>query len=84
MIFSIPQGVNWLRSSWYQKNNAILGDDTGLGKKVQAICLINGLFNEGHLQGHVLILAPPSRILAWEKEISAWAPTLNCISYVGE
>ena len=50
--------LNWLNCLWRQNTNAILADETGLGKTVQTITFLYSLFKEGHCDGPFLVGEP--------------------------
>ena len=60
------------------RRQAFLADEPGLGKTVQAImgCALIGA-------ERVVVLAPASTLLNWEREFEKWLPivTPTCLSY---
>ena len=71
-------GVNWLT----EHKEALLADQMGLGKTVQAIIAMRVLFRKGELQS-VLVLCPASMTTVWEREIKSWAPELRQLRIQG-
>ncbi len=65
-------GVKWLT----EHNDALLADQMGLGKTVQAIVAMRVLFRSGDLQ-RALVVCPASMINVWEREVLSWAPELR-------
>ena len=62
-------GVRFLR----QSSSALLADEMGLGKSVQtAVALKSGRRD----YGRVLLIAPTSLCLNWQRELETWAPEL--------
>lgn len=64
-------GVNWLRN----RQAAILADDMGMGKTLQAIAAFELLHRTGEVE-NALVVCPKSLIGVWEAELSLWAPRL--------
>ena len=63
------EGIRFLR----QSSSALLADEMGLGKTVQtALALKNGRQD----YGRVLLIAPTSLCLNWQRELEKWAPEL--------
>lgn len=62
-------GANFL----YRKKEAILADDMGVGKTVQALAAVRP--SEG-----VVVVCPASLVLNWHAEIRRWRPDLRIIS----
>eukprot|EP00004_Rigifila_ramosa_P009475 TRINITY_DN2104_c0_g1_i2.p1 TRINITY_DN2104_c0_g1~~TRINITY_DN2104_c0_g1_i2.p1 ORF type:complete len:1491 (+),score=355.43 TRINITY_DN2104_c0_g1_i2:89-4474(+) len=77
------EGLNWLRFSWLQRTNVMLGDEMGLGKTLQAISFLMSLSQEHGIVGPFLVVAPLSTLPNWEREIAFWAPTFNVVNYSG-
>jgi SNF2 family DNA or RNA helicase len=72
-------GVKFLNSS----RSALLGDEMGLGKSIQAITAARFLFREGKII-NCCILCPKAVLTDWEKKIWDWAPELKVIKITGE
>ena len=51
-------------------------DDMGMGKTIQVIAFLSGLFRS-KLAKHVMIVMPVSVIVNWEKEFAKWAPHIR-------
>jgi len=77
------EGLNWMRSSWYQDNNVILADEMGLGKTIQSSSYILSLFELEHVTRPFLIVVPLSTITNWERELALWAPKMHAVVYNG-
>lgn len=71
-------GVKWLVSH----KQALLADQMGLGKTIQAIIGIRVLFRKGELL-RTLVVCPASMTNVWEREIKSWAPELRPIRVQG-
>ena len=65
-------GVHWL----VEHEQALLADQMGLGKTIQAIIAMRVLFRRGTLQ-QTLVVCPASMTNVWEREIKLWAPELR-------
>ena len=65
-------GIHWL----VDKPAALLADQMGLGKTIQAIIAMRVLFQRGELQ-RVLVVCPASLTINWERELKSWAPELH-------
>ncbi|MBC7230647.1 MAG: restriction endonuclease [Actinobacteria bacterium] len=65
-------GVKWLT----EHEHALLGDEMGLGKSIQAIVAIRCLFQVNKIS-KVLVLSPKSVLTDWERKFSDWAPELR-------
>ncbi|KAF7684017.1 Chromodomain-helicase-DNA-binding protein 2 [Astathelohania contejeani] len=77
------EGLAFMAYSFYKNNNVILADEMGLGKTIQAISLLNYLFNAGGVYGPFLVIIPLSTLPSWLHEFKKWAPKLNTIQYYG-
>lgn len=62
-------GVEWLASRLRQDTGALLADDMGLGKTLQTIATWKLL----NCPAPLLIIAPASVRLGWQKELKKWA-----------
>ena len=61
---------------------ALLGDEMGLGKSIQAIVAIRFLFRMGKVSNG-LMLCPRSVLTDWEKKLWDWAPELRVVKVRG-
>jgi SNF2 family DNA or RNA helicase len=61
---------------------ALLGDEMGLGKSIQAIAALRLLINRGEVT-RALILCPKSVIFDWYYKLRQWAPDLRCVPVEG-
>ncbi|MFD8609761.1 SNF2-related protein [Streptomyces sp. NPDC059631] len=76
-------GLTWL-ANVTSRFGALLADDMGLGKSVQAIALILHRREKGLSQGlPVLVVAPTSMMLTWVRQLEAFAPTVPVRMYHG-
>ncbi len=72
------KGYRWLKTLKYFGFGGILADDMGLGKTLQALALIQDLYNNKP-NCKVLVVAPSSVIYNWEAEILKFTPSLKYI-----
>lgn len=72
-------GVNWLVGH----KRALLADQMGLGKTIQAIIAIRVLFRKGELE-NALVVCPASMTNVWEREFKSWAPELRPLRIQGQ
>lgn len=82
-------GYDWLAFLYEHRLGACLADDMGLGKTVQAIAFLGGL-KEGRVKPHAgasahphLVVAPPTLIFNWKKELEHFCPSLTVTEYSG-
>lgn len=82
------EGFRWLTSLWLSgRPGALLADEFGLGKSLQALGLVAWLSNRQDASGPVLIVAPPNLLDAWKSEIErhlAWGTRTHLIRQSGE
>ena len=79
------RGYSWLVQNSLLGLGSLLADDMGLGKTVQVIAAIVELKNRGVLnEGKVLIAAPASLLVNWEREIERFAPGLTTKIFHGK
>ena len=71
-------GIQWL----LDHPEGLLADEMGLGKTMQAIVAMRILFRRGDMR-QVLVVAPASVGVTWEREISTWAPELSVVRVKG-
>lgn len=76
-------GYNWLRSLRDLGFHGILADDMGLGKTVQVLALVQGLAEDGRLNGPVLLVVPRTLLFNWELEIRKFTPDLSVLTFSG-
>ena len=72
------EGVKWL----IERPQALLADQMGLGKTIQAIIAMRILFRRGKLQ-RVLVVCPVSVTETWMRELKNWAPELRAMHIRG-
>ena len=58
------------------RKRGILADHMGLGKTVQIIIFLSGMF-DASLVNHVLLIMPTSLISTWVKEFDKWTPGMR-------
>ncbi|HRR91766.1 MAG TPA: DEAD/DEAH box helicase [bacterium] len=73
-----PEGIKFL----IEHQKALLGDEMGLGKSIQAIIAVKCLFHMGKIL-NALIVCPKSVLSDWEKKLQEWAPELKVIKIYG-
>ena len=71
-------GIQWL----LDHPEGLLADELGLGKTMQAIVVMRILFRRGDMR-QVLVVAPASVGVTWEREIVTWAPELSVVRVQG-
>ena len=77
-------GALWLKTHYQYRLGAILADDMGLGKSVQAIAfLLHERAARGHLPGPTLLVCPTSLLGNWRREIQRFAPALRVYTHYG-
>lgn len=72
-------GYNWLRFLYENRLGACLADDMGLGKTLQAIALLESVYDK---ITRVLIVCPVSILINWEKEIQKFSD-MDCYIFHG-
>jgi hypothetical protein len=65
-----------------ERDNALLGDEMGLGKSIQTIMAIRILFQQGKIS-KVLLICPKAVLGDWEKKLEDWAPELRVLKVRG-
>lgn len=75
-------GYDWLHFLAEFGVGGILADDMGLGKTVQALALLQKVYEDG-AQLPSLIVVPASPLFNWQKEIERFTPTLRALVYTG-
>ncbi|PRP86333.1 chromodomain helicase DNA binding protein [Planoprotostelium fungivorum] len=76
------EGFNWLVHCWFTQRNTILADEMGLGKTIQAISILQYLFEERRVPGPFLVVAPMSTIEQWKRETEEWT-NMNPVVFHG-
>ncbi|KAG0419041.1 Chromodomain-helicase-DNA-binding protein 8, partial [Dictyocoela roeselum] len=66
------EGLNWLFNRWYYRQGCIMADEMGLGKTVQSVTLVQTVFARYGYPGPVMVVAPLSTIIHWEREFKSW------------
>ncbi len=61
---------------------ALLGDQMGLGKSIQAIFALKLLFRSGEIKNG-LILCPKSVLTDWDRKLWYWAPEIRVVKVSG-
>lgn len=72
------EGVKFLA----EHDNALLGDEMGLGKSIQAIIALRFLLRMGKVTT-AIILCPKSVLTDWQKKLWEWAPELRVMKISG-
>lgn len=75
--FQVP-GIQFL----IDNEAALLGDEMGLGKSIQAIVAARVLFRQGKISS-ACIICPKAVLTDWEKKLWDWAPELKVIKIEG-
>lgn len=75
------QGVSWLVAMANQGLGCILADEMGLGKTLQVIGLLAREL--AHLRGPNLVVAPPSLLENWRREVAKFAPDVAVHVHAG-
>lgn len=75
-------GYDWLHFLREFGVGGILADDMGLGKTVQALALLQKVYEDGEKLPS-LIVVPASPLFNWEKEIQRFTPNLRTLVYSG-
>ena len=79
------RGYSWLVQNALLGLGSLLADDMGLGKTVQVIAAVVELKNRGLLaDGRVIIAAPASLLVNWQREIERFAPGLTTQIFHGK
>lgn len=78
------EGLSWLMNCHHTGTNAVLADETGLGKRVQALSFLKYLSVEAGVNGPFLIVVPTPAISEWHKEVLKWVPNLDVVVYDGD
>lgn len=70
------EGVQWLTKLRKMYLNGILADDMGLGKSLQAICVLTGMIEENP-KSCSLIICPTSLVYNWQEEFHKFNPNIQ-------
>jgi len=62
---------------------ALLGDEMGLGKSIQAIAALRLLINQGKVN-RAIILCPKTLVFDWYGKLREWAPDLSILALEGK
>ena len=73
------QGLNWLGFLQEYGFGGILADDMGLGKTVQALAMMQVLFNRNKIEQPMLVVCPTSLVGNWRSEAKKFAPKLKVL-----
>ncbi len=74
-------GFLWIKSMLEESNGCILGDEMGLGKTMQVITEMLSL--KARQETPMLVVAPISLLVNWQRECTKFAPSLNTIVHYG-
>lgn len=74
-------GFSWLYYMFNNGINALLADDTGLGKTIQVISLYAFLRESKNITGPHLIMAPKSVLITWKSEFEKIWPGCRVVDY---
>lgn len=75
-------GFLWIQSMLEECNGCILGDEMGLGKTMQVIAEMLSL--KARLETPMLVVAPISLLVNWQRECAIFAPSLNTTVHYGQ
>jgi superfamily II DNA or RNA helicase len=76
-------GLGWLQALARHGQGGLLADDMGLGKTLQALAHIASEKAAGRLGKPVLIAAPVSALVTWQREIRRFMPQLDWVLWHG-
>lgn len=74
-------GFLWIKAMLDECNGCILGDEMGLGKTMQVITEMLSLKERNEVP--LLVVAPISLLVNWQRECAKFAPSLNTIVHYG-
>lgn len=74
-------GFSWISNMLEEMGGCILGDEMGLGKTMQVIAEMLSL--KSHNCTPILVVAPISLLMNWQRECSKFAPSLKTIIHHG-
>ena len=75
-------GFLWIKSMLEESNGCILGDEMGLGKTMQVIAEMLSL--KTRHETPMLVVAPISLLINWQRECSKFAPSLKTMVHHGQ
>lgn len=75
-------GFQWLSYMLEDSRGCILGDEMGLGKTMQVIAEMLYLKHNGNTP--MMVIAPISLLINWQRECAKFAPTLKTIVHYGQ
>lgn len=61
------------------QTNALLADQMGLGKTIQAMSFLAYMKDKLKIRGKFLIIAPLSTVGNWKQELDRWLPSLETV-----
>ncbi|BCE00010.1 SNF2-related protein [Marinicellulosiphila megalodicopiae] len=73
------QGLNWINFLQEYGFGGILADDMGLGKTVQALSMMQVLYNADKITEPMMVVCPTSLIGNWRNEAAKFAPNLKVL-----
>jgi SNF2 family DNA or RNA helicase len=73
------QGLNWLHFLQEYGFGGILADDMGLGKTIQALAMMQLLFERKQLTKPILVVCPTSLVGNWRNEATKFTPDLKVL-----
>ncbi len=78
------RGFSWIMKNLRLGLGALIADDMGLGKTLQVIAALQQMKNDGELSdASVLVVAPASIMVNWQREFEKFAPAITVSLYHG-
>ncbi len=77
------RGLGWLSFLHRFNQGACLADDMGLGKTIQLLAFLQHLKIENELKRPVLLIAPTSVLINWQREAVSFTPDLKIFEHYG-
>jgi len=77
-------GLNFILNAWHNGQSAILADQEGMGKTIQAIAFLKYLFHNFNFKGPMLVCVPTRTLATWFMEFEKWAPDMVLVCYAGD
>lgn len=65
------EGVKWLLEHWAAKRNCVLGDEPGIGRRVQVLVALDQMHAKIH-GGMFLVVTPDSAAAEWKRVCDKW------------